>query len=51
MDQQTNGAWLKNVRIIAAGTLVVWDVDVSREKLVRVHRSTEPETPGSLRLE
>ncbi|HEY9503405.1 MAG TPA: hypothetical protein VIR01_17345 [Pyrinomonadaceae bacterium] len=45
MDQQTNGAWLKNVRIIAAGTLVVWDVDVLREKVVRVYRSTDLDTP------
>lgn len=29
----------------AAGTLVVWDVDVLREKVVRVFRSSEPEHP------
>ena len=29
----------------AAGTLVVWDVDALREKLVRVYRSTDPGNP------
>lgn len=29
----------------AAGTLVVWDVDVLREHLVRVYRASDPETP------
>jgi Uma2 family endonuclease len=29
----------------AAGTLVVWDVDVLRERLVRVYRSSEPNNP------
>ena len=36
---------LKRADYFAAGTLVVWDVDVLREKLVRVFRSSEPETP------
>ncbi|HEU0013736.1 MAG TPA: Uma2 family endonuclease [Longimicrobium sp.] len=29
----------------AAGTRVVWDVDVLREGLIRVYRATDPETP------
>ncbi|MDT4896557.1 MAG: hypothetical protein QOH25_1634 [Acidobacteriota bacterium] len=29
----------------ACGTLVVWDVDVLREKLVRVYRSSDPDNP------
>ncbi|HXJ94670.1 MAG TPA: Uma2 family endonuclease [Terriglobia bacterium] len=29
----------------AAGTLVVWDVDVLRSEVVRVYRATEPDTP------
>jgi Uma2 family endonuclease len=35
----------KRADYFAAGTLVVWDVDVLREKLVRVFRASEPETP------
>jgi Uma2 family endonuclease len=34
----------KRADYFAAGTLVVWDVDVLREKVVRVYRSTVPET-------
>ncbi len=30
----------------AAGTLVVWDVDVLRERVVRVYRAGEPENPA-----
>jgi Uma2 family endonuclease len=29
----------------AAGTLVVWDVDALREKVIRVHRGANPEQP------
>lgn len=29
----------------ASGTLVVWDVDVLREELIRVYRSNHPENP------
>jgi Uma2 family endonuclease len=29
----------------AAGTLVVWDVDVLRERVVRVYRADDPEAP------
>jgi Uma2 family endonuclease len=32
----------KRADYFAAGTLVVWDVDVLREKVVRVYRSAEP---------
>ena len=32
----------KRADYFAAGTLVVWDVDVLREKVVRVFRSTDP---------
>src|SRR5258705_2824895 len=35
----------KRVDYFAAGTLVVWDVDVLREKLVRVYRASEPVIP------
>ena len=35
----------KRADYFAAGTLVVWDVDVLREKLVLVYRSAEPQTP------
>jgi len=35
----------KRADYFAAGTLVVWDVDVLREKVVRVYRSTDPDTP------
>jgi len=37
-------AW-KRADYFAAGTLVVWDVDVLREKVVRVYRKTEPDNP------
>lgn len=33
----------------AAGALVVWDVDVLREELVRVYRDTDPERPSDYR--
>ncbi len=29
----------------AAGTLVVWDVDVLRSEIVRVHRASDPDNP------
>ena len=29
----------------AAGTLVVWDVDVLRDEVVRVYRSDDPDRP------
>ena len=32
----------KRADYFAAGTLVVWDVDVLREKVVRVYRATDP---------
>jgi len=35
----------KRADYFAAGTLVVWDVDVLREKLVRVYRADAPESP------
>lgn len=35
----------KRADYFAAGTLVVWDVDVLREKVVRVYRATAPATP------
>ena len=37
----------KRADYFAAGTLVVWDVDVLREKVVRVFRSTAPNEPTS----
>ncbi len=30
---------------VAAGTLVVWDVDVLRDECIRVFRSTDPKNP------
>jgi len=35
----------KRADYFAAGTLVVWDVDVLREKLVRVYRTADPANP------
>jgi Uma2 family endonuclease len=35
----------KRADYFAAGTLVVWDVDVLKEKVVRVYRSNDPENP------
>jgi Uma2 family endonuclease len=35
----------KRADYFAAGTLVVWDVDVLREKVVRVYRNSEPNNP------
>lgn len=39
----------KRTDYFAAGTLVVWDVDVLREKCVRVYRSTNPSEPTTYR--
>lgn len=33
----------------AAGTLVVWDVDVLRDEIVRVDRASNPEAPSLYR--
>lgn len=35
----------KRTDYFAAGTLVVWDVDVLRERVVRVYRAEEPDRP------
>ena len=35
----------KRADYFAAGTLVVWDVDVIRDKRIHVHRATDPEHP------
>lgn len=35
----------KRADYFAAGTAVVWDVDVLREEVVRVYRSTDPDSP------
>ena len=35
----------KRADYFAAGTLVVWDVDVLRDGFVHVYRATDPETP------
>ena len=35
----------KRADYFAAGTLVVWDVDVLEEHVVRVYRATDPENP------
>jgi Uma2 family endonuclease len=39
----------KRADYFAAGTLVVWDVDVLRERLVRVYRAGDPEQPAIYR--
>lgn len=40
----------KRLDYFAAGTLVVWDVDVLRSREVRVYRATAPDTPTIYRL-
>ena len=35
----------KRADYFAAGTLVVWDVDILSEDVVRVYRATDPDTP------
>src|SRR5215210_5558960 len=35
----------KRADYFAAGTLVVWDVDVLKERVVRVYRAEDPENP------
>ena len=35
----------KRADYFASGTLVVWDVDVPRERVVRVYRSEDPDAP------
>lgn len=39
----------KRADYFAAGTLVVWDVDVLGEEVIRAFRSTDPETPAVFR--
>ena len=39
----------KRADYFAAGTLVVWDVDLLSENVVRVHRTSDPETPAIYR--
>ena len=39
----------KRIDYFAAGTLVVWDVDLLSENVVRVYRATDPETAISYR--
>ena len=39
----------KRADYFAAGTLVVWDVDVLREQCIRVYRATEPQNPAIYR--
>ena len=39
----------KRAEYFAAGTGVVWDVDVIREGLIRVYRETDPENPAVYR--
>ncbi len=41
----------KRADYFAAGTLVVWDVDVLRERLVRVYRADEPDRPTTYKSE
>jgi Uma2 family endonuclease len=39
----------KRADYFAAGTKVVWDVDVLREEVVRVYRASAPEEPVTFR--
>jgi len=39
----------KRAEYFAAGTTVVWDVDVLREGLIRVYRAADPENPAVYR--
>jgi Uma2 family endonuclease len=39
----------KRADYFAAGTAVVWDVDVLRDELVRVYRASDPESPRLFR--
>jgi Uma2 family endonuclease len=39
----------KRADYFAAGTLVVWDVDLLSDDVVRVYRSNEPEKPTIFR--
>ena len=39
----------KRADYFAAGTLVVWDVDLLGDDTVRVYRSSDPETPTTYR--
>lgn len=39
----------KRADYFAAGTLVVWDVDVLREGVVRIYRASDPEEPAVYR--
>ena len=39
----------KRADYFAAGTRVVWDVDVLREELIRVYRADDPEHPAIYR--
>jgi Uma2 family endonuclease len=40
----------KRADYFAAGTLAVWDVDVLRERLVRVYRAADPQNPTVYRV-
>ena len=39
----------KRADYFAAGTMVVWDVDVLRDKLIRVYRASDPKNPTTYR--
>ncbi len=39
----------KRADYFAAGTLVVWDVDVLKDEVVRVYRASDPTTPTTCR--
>jgi Uma2 family endonuclease len=39
----------KRADYFAAGTLVVWDVDVARDGWIRVYRASDPENPAEYR--
>jgi Uma2 family endonuclease len=39
----------KRTDYFSAGAQVVWDVDVLREELIRVYRTTDPENPAVYR--
>ena len=46
MDQALSERWRrKRADYFAAGTKVVWDVDLDSDDVVKVYRASAPETP------
>ncbi len=47
MATEAKAASLKRADYFAAGTQVVWDVDVLREGWINVYRATAPDRPSA----